>query len=139
MIVKIGLTYTWTFTVHNSIGRITDADETPVASVFEDDGDTSMDTPTVEKIGSYTGKYRVIVEVASADYSVDKSYSVHVDLEVDEVPMAAVIATFVPSANDLDDVGDAAEGAEDEAEIISSMLEDGSLAPNPVVFVRPGS
>lgn len=104
MIVKIDEVYTWTFPVHDSHGALVNADALPTATVFEDDGDASIDSPPVEQVGAITGWYRVIVDVDSAIYTVGKSYNVHVNLDVGGISMGAVVKSFIPSTSNIDTV-----------------------------------
>ncbi|MFA5376032.1 MAG: hypothetical protein WC455_09835 [Dehalococcoidia bacterium] len=100
---KIGLTYTWTFTVHDAAGALSNADALPVAAVYEDDTDTSVDTPTVEQIGVLTGHYRVITFVDPLIYTADHSYNVMVTMVVGGVSMGARVESFVAeTANQTD-------------------------------------
>jgi len=100
---KIGLTYTWTFTVHDAAGALSNADALPVAAVYEDDTDVSVDTPTVEQIGVLTGHYRVITFVDPLIYTADHSYNVMVTMAVGGVSMGARVESFVAeTANQTD-------------------------------------
>lgn len=104
MIYKIDGTYTWSFPVHDSTGALSDADALPTAEVFEDDGDASMDAPTVEKIGAKTGYYRVFTTLATGTYTVGNSYNVMVYMRVGGTLMAARVESFVVSSYDVDDI-----------------------------------
>ena len=100
---KIGLTYTWTFTVHDAAGALSNADALPVAAVYEDDTDVSVDTPTVEQIGVLTGHYRVIAYLDPLIYTADHSYNVMVTMAVGGVSMGARVESFVAeTANQTD-------------------------------------
>lgn len=100
---KIGLTSTWTFTIHDSTGALSNADALPVAAVYEDDTDASVDTPTVEQIGVLTGHYRVITFVDPLIYTADHSYNVMVTMTVGGVSMGARVESFVAeTANQTD-------------------------------------
>ena len=103
MTYKIGLTYTFSFTIHDAVGVLSDADALPTADVFEDDGDVSVDAPTIEKIGAFTGYYRVIVYLDPAIYIADSSYNVIVAATVGGANMAVRVTSFAAeTANQTD-------------------------------------
>ena len=121
--MKIDTVEVFTFPVHSAAGRLANADALPVASVFEDDGDASMDTPTVEQIGAITGWYRVIVDADSALYTVGKTYNIHVDLAVGGVDMGARVAQFLLEANNIDDVATAVATVDGKADVIQAKTD----------------
>lgn len=103
MTCKIGLPYTWAFTVHDATNTLSNADALPVASVYEDDGDVSVDAPTVEQIGAVVGFYRVIVNLDPLIYTANKSYNVMVTMAVGGISMGARVQSFVAeTANQTD-------------------------------------
>lgn len=103
---KIGLTSTWTFTIHDSTGALSNADALPVAAVYEDDTDASVDTPTVEQIGVLTGHYRVITYLDPLIYTADHSYNVMVTMTVGGVSMGARVESFVAETANQTDILD---------------------------------
>ena len=84
------------FTTHNpSTGNAQDADTLPTAQVFEQNGTTSMNTPTVVKRGSNTGVYYVQIDCLEANgYELDKSYNVIVTATVNGTTGKAIVANF---------------------------------------------
>jgi hypothetical protein len=138
MSYKLGGTYTFLFPTHDSKMKSKNADALPVATVFEDNGDASMYSPTVEQVGGITpitGLYRAIVVVSAANgFEVAKSYNVMVAVTMDTINMLATIGTFVLDAASLDDLNSAIttiDGKVDDIYIdtqrVDGLIEDDGL------------
>lgn len=96
MDVKLGQTLYFDFITNMSSGEESDADATPTCSVFEDDTDTVMLSPTPVKRSSQTGNYRVQIDVTSGNgFEIGRCYNVIVRAVVGAVASKACIGRFV--------------------------------------------
>ena len=121
---KIGSTYTFAFTLHDADpGGLVDADDPPAASVFEDDTDAPIDSPTVEKIGAIVGYYRVIVYLDPTKYSANKSYNVMAAATSGGVDIAVRVIMIVPSVNNTDDVSTSVSTVDGKADDIQAQTD----------------
>lgn len=83
------------FICHTSLGVVSDADSTPTVSVFEDNTDTAILSPTPVKRTSLTGNYRVEIPVTVANgFEIGKSYNIVATATVGGITSKAVIASF---------------------------------------------
>lgn len=94
------------FTTHDpTTGSVSDADSLPTAKVFEENGSTSMYSPTVAKRGSETGNYIVTIVATTANgFELDKCYNVIVQATVNSVVAKARIAQFVLESQSVSNI-----------------------------------
>lgn len=91
----LGETIHLDFTITDDTGAASDADSTPVVTVWEDATDTAILTPTVTKRTGPTGHYRVPVACTTGNgFEVGKSYNVKVNATVGSVATHAIILRF---------------------------------------------
>lgn len=104
MEVKIERTATLRFTTRNpTTGAAQNADSLPSVSVFEEGTDTPILTPTPANYG--TGRYKVdVVATAANGFEAAKEYNVEVAATVASVADAAIIAWFIITTRDRDDL-----------------------------------
>lgn len=95
--MKVGDVFYRDFIVNNpTTGAPTDADSTPIASIFEDDNDTPIYLPTVTKRTGLDGHYRVFCDVSAANgFEEGKSYALVITATVSGTLAKAVIFNFI--------------------------------------------
>jgi len=127
---KIGDTITLDFTTHNaSTGMISDADFIPICEIFEDDNDTAILSPTVEKRTNKIGNYRSsIIAIVGNGFEIGKSYNVIVSVIVNNISAKSSIASFTLDSKRNADLNDLSQ-IEIEEKLEPIKLETDKIQP----------
>ena len=100
--MKLGETVTFDFVTHNlTTGAISDADSTPTVSIYKNDVDTAIATPTAVKRTGLTGNYRVSFLLdPNIGFENEQSFNIVAIAIVGGVAAKSVIAQFVLEMGD---------------------------------------